>query len=149
MTLGSESDENRWSQTNAIVLFNTSVILSEGCESLLGDMGAHKQWINKCPLSMWPITYYSLANSLFNQKLPGAWAMTKNKKWKGWSMGEVGFVRCRLLRLCPQAGQEHCSVPELLSSRKARTMGKGRQLYLSTSSKIMETFVQIEFPILQ
>lgn len=75
--------------------------------------------------------------------------MTKNKKWKGWSMGKLGYVRCRLLRLCPQAGQEHGSVPELLSSRKARALGKGRWLYLATSSKIVETFVQIEFPILQ
>lgn len=40
MSLGSESDENQWPQTNAIVLFDTSVILSEGCEFLLGEMGA-------------------------------------------------------------------------------------------------------------
>lgn len=67
-------------------------------------------------------------------------------------MGEVDSAMHRLLQLCAWAGlgqTEGCSVPDLQSSRTARVMGKGWQVHLATGLTTMDTFAQIEFPIVQ
>lgn len=95
--------------------------------SVWGD-GGPQLWLNKCSLSVWPLTKCPLANSTFIQNLPRCLGHDTPEKWKGWSMGEVGSAMYRLLQLCPWAGQGktgHCSVCELPSSRMARAMWKG------------------------